>query len=363
MSLDTAVVGAGVVSDLHLSALEQCPRTRLVGICDLDAERAQSAARRYDIEAYTDLSELLEERELDWVHLCTPVKTHLPLARQIIEAGVPVHVEKPITDTAEEAEELQRLAERFDVPVSVTHQHLFDPAMRVARERLRNGELGDLRGADLIYTGESWPDSANRDEWAFELVGGEFEEGLPHPLYVLLGTVGYPASRDDVQVQTTRHREYDRGFAYDGVHLSYRSENGTLCNVSCLAASAPQKMLILHGEDHSLTVDFVSQTVIDVGRDFNGSPRAKVRNNVSRAVDRLSGTARNVFEVVNDRFFGDWETAKSLDSHCYQIDAEAKALQRGSDLPVPLEEGKRTIELMECIREASRGEAPVTVEA
>lgn len=363
MPLETAVVGAGVVSDLHLSALDGCPRTRLVGVCDVDAARARSAAGRYGIDAYTDLTDLLDDRDLDWAHLCTPVKTHLPLARELVEAGVPVHVEKPVTETVDEAEELQRIAEGHGVPVSVTHQHLFDPAMRAARQRIDSGELGDVRAADLVYTGETWPDSANRGEWAFELTGGEFEEGLPHPLYLLLGAADHPAGVEDVQVTTARHREYDRGFAYDGVHLSYRGETGALCSVTCLAASAPQKLLTVHGEDTSLTVDLVSQTVVDVGRNFDGSSVAKVRNNVSRSLDRLSGTVRNVYAVANDRLFGDWETRRNVDSHCFQTDVEAEALLRGDDPVVPLAQGRQTIELMECIREAARPTAPERIEA
>jgi predicted dehydrogenase len=354
MPLETAVVGAGVVSDHHLSALDACPQTTLVGICDVDRDRARDVADRYGIDAYTDVSALLDDRVLDWVHLCTPVQTHRDLAAQFIEAGVPVHIEKPITETVAEAEQLQRLSEQHGVPVSVTHQHLFDPAVRTARERVEQGALGEIRGADLIYTGETWPNMANRGEWAFELVGGEFEEGLPHPFYTMLGVVGYPASREQVSVQTSKHGEYDRGFAYDGVQVSYPTEDGALCSIECLAGSAPQKLLVVHGEDHSLTVDMVSQTVVDVGKNFNGSAIAKVRNNLSRATDRFVGTARNVLAVGRDRLDGDWESAKQLDSHYYQIDAEAAALLSGREMPVPLTEGVWTITLMECVREASR---------
>lgn len=361
MPLESAVVGAGVVSDQHLSALDACPKTTLAAICDVDEDRARDVANRYGIDAYTDVSALLDDRDLDWAHLCTPVQTHRTLAAEFIEAGVPVHIEKPLTETVAEAEELRALSDEHGVPVSVTHQHLFDPAVRRANERIARGDLGDIRGADLIYTGETWPDMANRGEWAFELVGGEFEEGLPHPFYTMLGVVGYPASREQVTVQTSKYGEYDRGFAYDGVQVSYPTAEGAVCSINCLAGSAPQKLLVVHGDDHSLTVDMVSQTVVDVGRNFNGSPVAKVRNNLSRAKDRLVGTARNVAAVGRDRLDGDWETAKELDSHYYQIDAEAEALLSGGEMPVPLDEGIWTITLMECVREASRDtEVPVT---
>jgi predicted dehydrogenase len=352
MPLRTAVVGAGVVSDIHMSALDECPRTELVAVCDLDEERARTAARRYGIQAVFDVEELLAEGNLDWVHVCTPVQTHLDIARLAIEAGVPVNIEKPVTETVAEAEELTRLSENYGVPVSVTHQHRFDPAMRAAEARLRAGELGELRAANLLYTGETPPDQANRGEWAFDLVGGEFEEGLPHPLYILLGAAGYP-EEGTIQALTQLHGEYERSFGYDGTTVSYRSESGTLASVTCLGGAPPQKILFLHGADRSLNVDFVSQTVIEVDHDFNGSPQAKVRNNVSRAADRLAGTAKNVYQVGRERLDDDWDSTRRIDSHAYQIDAEARALQAGSELPVPLAEGRWTIALMEAVREAS----------
>jgi predicted dehydrogenase len=240
MPLRTAVIGAGVVSDIHMSALDECPRTELVAVCDLDEERARTAARRYGIRAVFDVEELLAEGGLDWVHVCTPVQTHLDIARLAIEAGVPVNIEKPVTETVAEAEELTRLSENYGVPVSVTHQHRFDPAMRAAEARLRAGELGELRAANLLYTGETPPDQANRGEWAFDLVGGEFEEGLPHPLYILLGAAGYP-EEGTIRALTQLHGEYERPFGYDGTTVSYRSEAGTLASVTCLGG-APRRL-------------------------------------------------------------------------------------------------------------------------
>lgn len=353
MQLQTAVVGAGVVSDIHMSALEQCPHTELVAICDVDEQKLRTASQKYDIRAVRDIGRLLDTADLDWLHICTPVQTHLEIAERAIEAGVAVNIEKPVTETVAEAEELVRLSEQHDVPVSVTHQHRFDPAMREAMDRIESGELGDIRGLDLLYTGETPPDMANRGEWAFELVGGEFEEGIPHPIYIMLGAAGYPESREAIQAQTDLYGDYERPFGYDGFDVSYKTETGVLCNIKCLAGSAPQRILFVHGEEKSLNVDFISQTVIEVEQNFNGSSLAKVRNNVSRAGDRLVGTARNAYKVSRRQTDNSWEQTTKLDSHAHQIDLEARALLNDSELPVPVDEGKWTIALVEAIRNES----------
>jgi len=194
MTLRTAVIGGGTVSSVHLDGLDRNPRTDLVAICDLDEDTARGIATEYDIQAFFDVEEMLAKLDLDWVHVCTPVQTHLPIAKTVIEAGIPVQIEKPITETYEEFEELASFAERHDAVVSEKHNHAFDPVVRQALRMKREGELGEVRGVDVIYTGSSRPDDPNRGPWNFDLAGGEFEEGIPHPIYITLRAGGIHAA-------------------------------------------------------------------------------------------------------------------------------------------------------------------------
>jgi len=159
MSLRTAVIGGGTVSENHLSGLAQNPKTELVAICDLDEETARSKARSYGIKAYFDVDELLDAEQLDWIHVCTPPQTHLAVATQTLEAGIPTLVEKPVTETIEQFEDLAAVAEREDVPFSVVHNHKFGLVMRSVLEEIESGELGQIRGVDLLYTGSTEPES------------------------------------------------------------------------------------------------------------------------------------------------------------------------------------------------------------
>lgn len=356
MTLRTAVVGGGNVSGVHLSGLDLNPRTELVAICDTDEDVATEWAAEYDIEAFVDLEELLADTDLDWVHVCTPVQTHLAVAKRIIEAGIPVQIEKPITETYEEFQELAAHADRHGVVVSEKHNHNFGPVMRAAVAKKRNGELGDVRGVDVIYTGSSRPDDPNRGAWSFDLPGGEFEEGIPHPVYMTLRAGGYPRSEGDVTATTALFDDYEKSFAYDGAQLQFVTDDDVLCTTKILGGTRPVRQVLIHGEDVSLTADLISQTLVEHDRDYKSGAVGRALNNVDQVIDRVAGTVANARAVLRrKRNDDDWDTLRLLNAHYYQNDAESRALEAGDPdaMPVPLAESRWTTYLMEEVRSAA----------
>ncbi|ATW89591.1 putative dehydrogenase [Halohasta litchfieldiae] len=354
MSLRTAVIGGGTVSENHLSGLSQNPKTELVAICDLDEEIAREKARSYGIKAYFDVGELLAAENLDWVHVCTPPQTHLAVATQVLEAGIPALVEKPVTETIEQFEELASVADREGVPFSVVHNHKFGLVMRTVLEEIESGKLGDIRGVDLLYTGSTEPDVANRGAWNFELLGGEFEEGLPHPLYLGLNAGGLPRSEADVSAQTSLVGSYEMEFGYDCAQIQYVSESDALCTIKMLSGTKPVRILYVHGSESTLAADLVSQTLVRLDRDYKASPLARAQNNIDQIVDRVRGTAENVGVVLKDKRAGEWETAMERNGSYYQFEEEAEALLTGTEPPVSVDEARWTVKLQEAIRDSVR---------
>ncbi len=352
MTLRTAVVGGGTVSGVHLDGLTRNPRTELVAICDTDEENARDIADDYGIDAYFDVEAMLADADLDWVHICTPVQTHLPIAKLVIEAGIPIQIEKPITETYEEFEELAAHAERHGVVVSEKHNHNFDPVVRAAMEKKRSGELGPVRGVDVIYTGSSRPDDPNRGPWNFELAGGEFEEGIPHPLYMTLRAGGYPRSEQAVTATTSLFDDYEQDFSYDGAQIQYATDDGVLGTTKVLGDTRPVRQLLIHGEEKSLTADLISQTLVEHDRNYKASAAARALNNVDQVDDRVAGTVANVRSVLKRKRNDDWDTLRLLNAHYYQNDAESRALEAGAPerMPVPLSESRWMMYLMASIR-------------
>jgi predicted dehydrogenase len=259
-------------------------------------------------------------------------------------------IEKPAVENVAQFEELESLAERHGVPVSVVTQHLYDPAMRSARAQIEDGRLGDVRGVDLVFTGLTPPNEPNRGSWTFELPGGEFEEGIPHPIYLTLAAGGYPADEDDVHATTSLHGEYEHDFSYDNAQVQCAAADGTLCSIKMLSGAIPQRVLLIHAEERSLVVDFISQTVEKLDRNYRGSPVRRVLNNVDRAGDRLWGVVDNGRLMAKKMRDDSWDVQRKINPHYYQINREARALERGSDLRGSLERAKWTTITMEKIR-------------
>jgi predicted dehydrogenase len=117
----------------------------LAWLCDADEERRQEFAARYPHAQVTGAFEdLLADPELEGVVIATPVPTHYELAKQALEAGKHVFVEKPPAMRAREMEELCELAEQRDLTLMPGHLLLYHPAVRKLKELVDSGDLGDV---------------------------------------------------------------------------------------------------------------------------------------------------------------------------------------------------------------------------
>jgi predicted dehydrogenase len=117
----------------------------LAWLCDLDAERLRRLGDRYPAARTTaDLGDLLADDELDAIVVATPVPTHYALARQALEAGKHVLVEKPPAMKGAEIDELAAIAAERDLALMPGHLLLYHPAVRKLKDLIDAGELGEV---------------------------------------------------------------------------------------------------------------------------------------------------------------------------------------------------------------------------
>lgn len=125
--LKCAVIGAGYLGKFHAEKYAALPDCELAGVVDTDRPTAEAIAIRHHAPAYTDYRELLGQ--VDAASIVVPTSLHFQVARDFLEAGSHVLVEKPITVTVEEADELIRLAREKNRILMVGHLERFNPAL------------------------------------------------------------------------------------------------------------------------------------------------------------------------------------------------------------------------------------------
>ena len=130
------LVGLGHLGKIHLKLLNDSLFFSIAGIFDIDKELTNQLASQYQThacESYTDLIELC-----DAICIVTPTPTHFDLASQAIKKGKHVFIEKPATDTLEDAKKLISLAREAGVIVQVGHVERFNPAFIAAKSFIKD---------------------------------------------------------------------------------------------------------------------------------------------------------------------------------------------------------------------------------
>jgi predicted dehydrogenase len=130
--LRAAVVGAGHMGAYHALAYAELADVDLVGVVDLDPDRARTVAQHYDAAAFTDHRDLIGRADV--VSVAVPTEDHFAVARDLLEAGIGVLVEKPMTPTLEEARALFAVARRAGAPLHVGHVERFNGAVQELRK-------------------------------------------------------------------------------------------------------------------------------------------------------------------------------------------------------------------------------------
>ena len=134
--LKVGVLGAGHLGKIHLRLLNQSQKYELVGFYDPNSANADKVAKEHGYRKFDSIEELINA--VDVVDIVTPTLSHHDCAKEAITAGKHVFLEKPISNTVEEAEEIIALAKQHNVKGQVGHVERFNPAFMATREKIVN---------------------------------------------------------------------------------------------------------------------------------------------------------------------------------------------------------------------------------
>lgn len=221
-TIGIGMIGTGFMAKAHSYGYKNLPfyaedgtQARLVAVASRSEERGEAFAERFGYEkVYSDYHDMLADEEVQAVSICTPNVLHYEQAKAAILAGKHVYIEKPMTVTLEQAEELARLAEEKGVVGQVVFNSRFMPNTMRAKQLVAEGFLGNIisiRGT-ILHSG--LVDTARKISWRLdpELTG----QGVLFDLgsHLLDMTMHLCGSIDSVLCETmTLHktRQNDKG--------------------------------------------------------------------------------------------------------------------------------------------------------
>ncbi|OLS33050.1 MAG: Inositol 2-dehydrogenase [Candidatus Heimdallarchaeota archaeon AB_125] len=156
--LNVGVIGTGSWGKNHARVFTEMSNTTLAGVFDLDQKRANEITKLYNTKLYSSIEEMLKDEEVHAITIASPTSTHAKIAKQAIENGKHVLIEKPMTSTVEEAEQIVDLEKSSNVVVSVGFIERFNPIVFRSKRLVERDELGELVLISARRLGPYWPD-------------------------------------------------------------------------------------------------------------------------------------------------------------------------------------------------------------
>lgn len=298
------IAGCGLNADYHVNFARAYAGAEIIGVVDLDEEKARDFAASRGIQRYfRNLTELMAHSRPDVLHIVTPPKTHYGIAKEAIGCGLNVIMEKPFTLNAREGRELYELAEAAGIKLCAMHNHYFDPCMLKARALIEDGLLGNVINVESYYGLNTLIDAFRRYPapnvlpWLYSLPGGVFHDFMPHPLYVMLPYTGKPR---EIKVMERSHGELPQGIS-DELRILIDGERCTGTLVFSFASKPHLHFVRVYGTRGMVQVDF--NTMTTVFHPLSGLPKAvqKVIYNVSESKQLFSSTVSNVWNFLRSK--------------------------------------------------------------
>jgi len=153
--IKVCLVGAGQWGRQHARVFSQRSDVTLCAVAKRTLEKTQARGTDFGLRAYTNVSQMLDTEKPDLVSLSLPNQEHFEATMQVIKSGYPLFVEKPLTFDLSEADQLLAEAEKRGLFFAINFNHRYARPLRLARDAIHKGRLGDLTHAIWRFGGEA----------------------------------------------------------------------------------------------------------------------------------------------------------------------------------------------------------------
>jgi len=366
------VLGLGV-GQRHAEAYDQLQATELVAVCDSQQARLDPVAEQYGCRAYTDLDDLLADKDVELISVATPHKSHAALAIRCMRAGKHVIVEKPMTVDLAEANQMIAVSRETGMTLATVFQRRYWQAALKARAAIDAGKIGtpilgiaqiSFFRAKAYYDRDAW-----RGSWEHEGGGVLTNQGI-HTVDMFQWLMGGEPEEVSGRWSNLTHPYID---VEDNAAAVIRFKGGALGVLAgTTSARWSHSSIVIHGsKGHSIGVMEEPEGAVGYNHVWNiPGEEGTVERSLAEHVERgeyMFKTVHSANVVGDEGLQTSWTTAyqfKEVGVPNYwsrQIADLVESIRAGRRPMVDGYEGRKSTAILQAIYESERTREPVTL--
>lgn len=249
-----AILGCGKIGTRHAAKLKIVRGAKLVAVCDVVAERADTLARAYQCRSYHSFEDLLCDTEVNFVNICTPSGFHPEHSIKALNAGKNVICEKPMAFREVDAFAMIQAARKAGKLLFVVKQNRFNPPVQLVSRLIQEGKIGDPIECVVNVFWNRNVDYYRNDVWrgTLELDGGTLYTQASHFVDLMLFFMGLPKSLSAFMTRNKRDIEIeDTGI----VAIEFANGSlGTLNYTTCATNKNAEGSIMLIGKRGTIKI-------------------------------------------------------------------------------------------------------------
>ena len=239
-TIKIGVIGVGYLGEFHTQQLQTIPEVDVVGISDVNSDRATIISKKYNVNFYQDVQELIDLS--DAMVIVTPTNSHYDIAQLVLKNNKHVFIEKPITSTIEQANNLIDIANKNNLLIQVGHIERFNPAFILLKEKNMTAKFIE------VHRLASFKSRGHDTSVVLDL--------MIHDIDIILATV--KSQITDIQANGVNVITSETDIA--NARITF--ENGCIVNLTASRISFKEMRKMRIFQQHSyLNVDFLNKTL------------------------------------------------------------------------------------------------------
>ena len=187
MKIKVGLFGAGDIADLHASGIKNCSSAQLVGLFDIDNQKAQQKSDNYNCISYDSAESMLKDPLIDAIFVLTPLEEHFNCAINALNSGKHVLLEKPVSSSVDEIQQIREAADKAGKLCVPVHNYLYEDSILRTKELIDSGKLGEVVTIYILY-------NIHHPETVAQRYPGVIRQILTHHSYITCFLGGAPKS-------------------------------------------------------------------------------------------------------------------------------------------------------------------------